>query len=199
MTSWRTNLIPVRIGLFVLIAFELLGALRLIPIVTEFTWKGLLLQSIAIWVFIEWAAWYVRRRKLNYFIAPAAYLLTLQVIVDAVGDMAHLYGKFIWYDQLMHLTGGFVVAFITTGILYAMHRRDHVQVLSLREVLLTGWSLGVTAQVIYELEEYMEDVLTGSHRLGDGFDTANDLMLGSAGGAIAAILVLALPRITSRR
>jgi hypothetical protein len=199
VTSWRTNLIPVRIGLFALIVFELLGALRLIPIITEFTWKGLLLQSIAIWIFIEWAAWFVRRRKLNYFIAPAAYLLTLQVIVDAVGDMAHLYGKFIWYDQLMHLTGGFVVAFITTGILYAMHRRDHVQVLSLREVLLSGWSLGVTAQVIYELEEYMEDVLTGSHRLGDGFDTANDLMLGSAGGAIAAILVLALPGITSRR
>lgn len=67
------------------------------------------------------------------------------------------------------------------------------------ETYIIGFSLSVVIQVVYELEEYVEDLLTGSNRLGDGFDTANDLMLGLFGAMLGALVILKLPILTRKR
>ena len=51
--------------------------------------------------------------------------------------------------------------------------------------------LNVLFAVLYEIEEYSEDFFYGTNRLGDGPDTANDLMLNLIGGAIIILAIMA--------
>lgn len=179
---------------------ELLGGLRLLPLRAEFTWKGLLLQSLAAIVVFELLYWIVRRYKLNYVVGYSALAFAVLIAIDAVGDIGHLYGAFMWYDQVVHALGGFVAGLGATSTLTAVHTRLRgPESLMHLELLLSGLAFATMLATLYEITEYAEDYLTGSHRLGDGFDTANDLVLGMLGGLIAATLVVRLPKLRFTR
>jgi hypothetical protein len=193
------SLWPARIILVIIIVVEALGAVNILPIETEFTWKGLLLQSVVVLFLIEAVSKYVERKNFDIAIGPAAFLITLQIAVDATGDMAHLYGRFIWFDQLLHFTGGFVITFLTTGMYRALFEKQRVMPLPRGEIIISGLGVGMIGAMIYEGEEYLEDLLTGSHRLGDGFDTADDIVFDLLGGLLAAVLVVGIPMLTTRR
>ncbi|MFO0705198.1 MAG: hypothetical protein U0517_04560 [Candidatus Andersenbacteria bacterium] len=193
------SLWPARIGLTIILIVELLGASGVLGITPDFTWKGMLLQCVVIWASIEAVRFVIDRHKLNMSIGPAALIVMLQVVVDAVGDMGHLYSRFDWYDQILHFSGGFAAALVTTALFKAIHERQKNRIFPRAEIFFDGFSLSVLAQLLYEFEEYMEDVLTGSNRLGDGFDTVNDLTLGAAGALLAALIVLKFPRLTNKR
>jgi len=193
------SLWPARVGLAVLLLVEVLGAAGVLPIQPEFTWKGMILQDVFVWLVIEIVAYLIKRHGLNMSLGPAALLITIQVIVDASGDMGHLYGRFLWYDQILHFTGGFTASILTTGFLQAIHRKKRANSFYHAEILILGAALAIWGTVLYELEEYIEDLLTGSMRLGDGFDTANDLLLGMFGAILAALIVVKVKRLTSRR
>lgn len=193
------SLWPARVGFAALFVVEVLGAANVLPITPEFTWKGMLLQLVVIWATFEFVRWLVDRHSLDMSVGFVGQLVLLQTVADAVGDMAHLYARFIWYDQILHMIGGFLAAVVATGLLRAVHeKRDH-KLFPRAEVLVGGFSIAVVCTVLYEAEEYLEDLLTGSHRLGDGFDTANDLVLGLFGALLAALLVVVLPKLVSKR
>ncbi|MBU0963868.1 hypothetical protein KKC06_02410, partial [Patescibacteria group bacterium] len=48
--------------------------------------------------------------------------------------------------------------------------------------------------VLYELEEYLEDVFTGGNRLGSGVDTANDMMWNTIGALIVVLIAVKILR-----
>jgi hypothetical protein len=193
------SLWPARVILAILIIVEVLAATGVLPLQTEFTWKGLLLQSIIVLLFTEAINKYVERKKLDIAIGPGALLFALQITADATGDLGHLYSRFVWFDQLLHFTGGFVITFMTTGIYRALFERQKVVPLPRTEIVLSGLGVGMICATLYEIEEYLEDLLTGSHRLGNGFDTADDLASDLLGGLLAAVLVIGLPKLTTRR
>jgi hypothetical protein len=193
------SLWPARIILVTIIVVEALAALDIVPIETQFTWKGLIMQSVVVLILIEAANKYIERKKFDIAIGPGAFLVTLQIAVDATGDMAHLYARFIWFDQLLHFTGGFVISFITTGMYRALFEKQRVKPLPRGEIIVSGLGVGMIGAMIYEGEEYLEDLLTGSNRLGDGFDTADDIVFDLLGGLLAAVLVVGLPKLTTRR
>ncbi len=99
----------------------------------------------------------------------------------------------------MHFFGGFAVVFIATGLIQAVHTVKRKNQIHKAEIFLYGLAVGTLGSVFYEIEEYLEDILTGSNRLGDGFDTANDLALGILGGILAAILILKFPKLSISR
>jgi uncharacterized membrane protein YsdA (DUF1294 family) len=64
------------------------------------------------------------------------------------------------------------------------------------EVLyLLALGINVIVAVLYEVEEYLEDFFTLSQRLGDGPDTANDMMVNLIGGAGCMVGVLVYKKI----
>jgi len=52
---------------------------------------------------------------------------------------------------------------------------------------------------MYEIEEYLEDYFTGSHRLGDGLDTAEDLMFNIVGGLVVLSIIVIYLKIKEKR
>lgn len=64
----------------------------------------------------------------------------------------------------------------------------------------TWWNLANAVLVVsffgalYEIEEYLEDFFTASMRLGDGPDTANDIMLNVIGAAVAVVIIYAVTK-----
>ena len=105
------------------------------------------------------------------------------------GDVKRFYGTYSWYDQAMHLCGGAATAFAGWSLFKDILEPDSLKIHHWLAAVL-GFGVGVFGGALYEIEEYSEDVLTSSHRLGDGFDTANDLLLDILGAAI--ILCIAL-------
>ena len=179
---------------------ELLGSFNLLSLDPEFTWKGLLLQSGAILAVFEILGWAVRRYKMDYVVGYSALAAALLIAFDAIGDIQHLYGTFAWFDQAMHTLGGFIAGLTVTSLLAAVNRKNHGSTgITRSELFVGGVTAAATLGLIYELVEYYEDLFTGSHRLGDGFDTAQDLSLDLFGGMLAAFLVVALPRLRFRR
>src|SRR3972149_8618066 len=119
------SLWPARLILGVVIFVEVFAAAGVLPIETEFTWKGLLLQSIVILAVLEFMNMYAQKKRLDIAVGPGALILALQVATDATGDMAHFYGRFVWFDQLMHFTGGVPVSFFATGIYKALFEKQY--------------------------------------------------------------------------
>ncbi|MDP2587542.1 MAG: hypothetical protein Q8P33_02090 [bacterium] len=190
---------PARIGFALILFIEILGVTGVLGITPDFTWKGMIIQAVAIWGALEIVQVMINKMGLNMTLGPAALIIMVQLAIDATGDMGHLYSRFDWYDQILHLTGGFVAAIITTGLVRSLFERHGHSKHARFELLIYGFALSVVGQVIYELAEYLEDILTGSNRLGDGFDTVNDLTLGMFGALLAALIVTKLPKITRKR
>jgi uncharacterized membrane protein YjdF len=185
---------PARLIISATLLIELLGAANILPIRPEFTWFGMILQSSVALLMFELLGWFIRKHKINYPVGLAALLFAILIVADASGDMAHLYSQFEWYDALLHFLGGFATAVLTAGFMIAVHDLKRPTKTRMIEVFLGSTSLSVMAQVLYEMEEYYEDLITGSHRLGDGFDTVNDLSLALYGALLASALVLWLQK-----
>jgi len=49
---------------------------------------------------------------------------------------------------------------------------------------------GTLLGVLYELEEYIEDVFTSGNRLGTGEDTANDMLWNTVGGLVVVFIAI---------
>ncbi len=166
-----------RVVIAFLILFELLNLAGILKFTLDFSWLGLLATSVGSLIVIEVLA----LSPLPYFLAAIGLWL------DALGDVAHLYGRFGWYDQFMHLVGGGIVMAASLSLL-----KKHGQKYALPLVLTIFLALGFVALFgdLYEIEEYLEDRLYHGRqvRLGDGPDTADDLMWNLAGGAAVGVI-----------
>ena len=185
----KTLKIASRAAVAGLISFELLNAAGILLFSLDFTWLGLSITAIFCWAVIEIISGLLKK---SYGAPLAGWTMLVAagaVYMDALGDILHFYGRFGWYDQFAHFAGGAAVAILTFDVAWRLAQKHKMP------LWFSSFSaIAATALfgALYEIEEYLEDYFTGSHRLGDGPDTANDLML----DIIGAVVIIALISIT---
>lgn len=164
-----------------LLIFELLVWLKVIPLTVTFTIIGLMITQGAVWLVLE----VIQARLRCPYQWWIMTLIVLAVMLDAAGDFFHWYAIFRWYDAALHLFASGVAALWVWNIAMLVYGKRAAHKL----IFISTFAIAVTMGVAYEIEEYLEDYFTGSHRLGDGFDTANDLLLNTI-GALGAVLIV---------
>lgn len=180
-----------RILTLALILFEALNLIGILHFTLDFAWTGLLITSIGVMVLVELVYWKLRRIGTNIPAYP--YLLaSLGLWIDALGDVAHWYGRFNWYDQTAHFIGGAIVMAIAIEI-----TRSYLKdIRSWRVIFLIALFSVSFFGSVYEIEEYLEDKYFHGRqvRLGDGPDTVNDILLNILGGVTLGGLSLVFRR-----
>ncbi len=171
---------------------EILSWAGVFPLSLEFTWLGLVLTASLAWLALEVISWRLRKVGAGNLWGWTFLAALLSQCTDAFGDILRLYGTYGWYDQVAHIVGGAVVALVFYNIFYNLQGHG-----SLR--LTKGWMYtfsifsSMAIGSLYELEEYGEDVLFHSNRLGSAFDTGNDMLMNTI-GAIVLVLSIVLAR-----
>jgi len=182
-----------RIILGLLVLFELLNWVGVFHYNPDFTWLGLIVTAVAAWGIFEYAGYRLAQQTGKPVPAIAGWALLVPLFVDAMGDTFHGYSHFPNYDRVAHLAGGFGGAVVVLGLVWAWSSARYQRWHPYAAILIVSF-LGA----LYEIEEYLEDYWTGSHRLGDGPDTANDMMLNIL-GALAAVVIWWAWRSTKNR
>jgi len=180
-----------RIPLLTLILVEGASFLHLIEAQPSFTTAGLLLQSFVFLIFFEWFHHYIytkHGRLLPWWIVSG---IVLCIVLDATGDYLGWYGSLWYFDTVLHfsLPAAAVAGF--WGIRKTLGLETSFSYL--------WWTVApcvTTLGAMYEMEEYLEDYFTGSHRLGDGFDTANDLLMDFLGAFSPVIIVYIIKKVS---
>ncbi|OGF51894.1 hypothetical protein A3I27_00750 [Candidatus Giovannonibacteria bacterium RIFCSPLOWO2_02_FULL_43_11b] len=177
-----------RILLLSLIGFESLNFLGFLPYAAYFSWIGLLITSIGSLVVIE-IIYYIFKRE-GVILPTLPYIVSgISLWLDALGDVGHLYAKFSWYDQAAHIIGGAAIMSVAIAM-FSQYRERHK--ISLALMFFISISFVGLFGSLYEIEEYLEDRYYHGEqkRLGNGPDTADDLLMnllgGLAGGAAYA-------------
>lgn len=174
-----------RLLFFFLLVFEFLNYIGILHYTLDFSWLGLIVTLLFVWLLVEIISLFLKKHNYQPLKGWVLIMVVIAIYIDAFGDILHLYSQFDWYDQLMHLIGGATTAAVSFNVLYQIGQRTSIFKSSFIS-LATSSLLGT----FYEIEEYLEDYFTGSHRLGDGPDTANDLLLNLVGALLIIIAVI---------
>jgi len=179
-----------RLSIGVLIIFELLNQLGFLHYSLDFTWLGLAITSIIVWFLVETCSHLLRKYCGHPVAGWVLFLTAAGLYVDALGDIMRWYGNFGWYDQVAHSVGGAAAGGILFFIIYSFNRAGKIKLTHFSQAAFALCASSFFG-TLYELEEYFEDYFTGSKRLGDGSDTANDMFLNLT-GALIIILITTL-------
>lgn len=184
-------------GFVGLILFEAANYVRLLQFSLDYTWLGLLLTSIAVFAGIETINRVLisrRGKALHSLLWP----LTLGAVsVDAFGDILHFYSRFPWYDQFAHALGAMVAMVLLLSVFQILFSPYSPRA-SAPLTLLTAFGITSVAGTLYEVEEYLEDHFNLTNRLGDGRDTANDLLMNLL-GALTIVVITTVSHYGRRR
>lgn len=135
------------------------------------------------------AALLVLRRHLRRLSAtlpwPLVWCVALGVWFDATGNFLHLYARLSWWDKPSHAVGSAAVALACFLLLAALQRLGRVQLPASWQALI-AIALATALAAIYEISEYIGDLLFATHRVTDLYDTADDLLWNLLGAALAA-------------
>ena len=187
-----------------LIIFEILNFLRILQFNTQFTWLGLVITSIFILTLLEITAYKYRQKKGHYLHWSIWIIVTTALSLDAAGDFFHLYGNISWWDQVVHYSVSVIMAFTLFAVINAFWIDKFKYSLLLKEgrlklALFLSATSTISLGALYEVEEYLEDVLFHTNRLGPGTDTANDLSLNILGALTTVFVVYVYYLITHKR
>lgn len=173
-----------RILFLILIAFELLNGFGVLRVPLDFSWFGLIVTSGVAWASIELLFGKAGNEKKLRIALPMA---VMAVLLDMAGDVFRLYSRIIWYDRALHVIGGAAVAYLV----YLLAERA---LSALRPGMRALVVVGATSLLgtAYEVEEWLEDAWVHGQmlRLGDGPDTADDLLMNIIGAGIVMAIVL---------
>ncbi|MFA5135409.1 MAG: hypothetical protein WC505_06525 [Patescibacteria group bacterium] len=178
-----------RLGFAGWISFELLNYAGVLDFTLDFTWLGLFVTAFFVWLAVEFVSYRVKKstgNPLPWFVFAGALF---SVSFDALGDTMHWYNKFDWYDQAGHLCGTAMAALLSFNALWLLKKSGKIA-LSPWLVGLFAFTIASTLGVFYELEEYIEDLITGGNRFGDGPDTGNDMLLNTIGAFSTVIIAV---------
>ena len=177
-----------RILISTLIIFESLNLFGILKFTLDFSWLGLIVTSGVTLVIAEAIYYFFRKKGIGLPILPY-FLIALGLWFDAIGDIGHFYGRIAWYDQAAHVLGGVAVMSMAIGILSRYQDKIKISILTMLFIAIAFTALFGD---LYELEEYLEDSLYHGRqvRLGDGPDTANDIMLNLTGGLAVGIIYI---------
>lgn len=178
-------------GGFLLVLFYEIFRWKFLNSAVIFSWEGLIATVLVIWALFE-IGFYFLRNRLKANISWVSFALAFSSLsLDAAGDMYGWYATYSpWFDKIAHFFGGFVVAIVIYDVLKIVRAKNPMAfsgALVIPLAILIALFLGVG----YESLEYMEDKLYWGRqvRLGDGYDTVNDLHLGLMGAVLAMTIV----------
>ena len=137
---------------------------------------------------------------------PVDWVFCAAMVFQGWGNALHLFSKYWWYDNSVHITLPMSLA----PILYIGFARLDVvpepaersgRTSELVGMALITMCLGVTAASFYEIYEWVVDHWFGQHLFIGETDTITDLADGFLGAAIGGVFLAgwALTRYTSRR
>ncbi|MDP3043571.1 MAG: hypothetical protein Q8N21_04160 [bacterium] len=187
-----------------LIIFELLNFFKILQFNLQYTWLGLVITAMVLFALLEFIAYKYKRLKGDYLHWSIWLIVTAGLSLDAAGDFFHLYGKYGWWDQMVH----FFVSAIICFALFTVISAFWIDKFKFSLLLKTGrlkLSLFLAAtstmslSALYEIEEYTEDLIFHTNRLGPGTDTANDLVCNFSGILTTVIFVSVYYLITHKR
>lgn len=148
---------------------------------------ALVLTNVASTGIILWVMAYAERRHQS--VTTVALVLVLAgVWADAIGNFTHQYGHNWWYDRLTHGFGGLAATALAIEI-YRLQALSHRWTLGAGLITWVGFCLGQMAGAVYEVSEYLGDLVAKTQRVGAGFDTSRDLTFNLVGGVIAALVL----------
>lgn len=178
-----------RAGIAGLIIFELLNWVGVLDYTLDFTWLGLIITAGPVWIFLECLNSYFKK-KFNSGLPGILFLIAaLGLYIDALGDVFKLYSTYYWYDQVAHFIGGTAASIVV--LVTVIKKKINLGNFSQGLVVV---SITTFILVLYEMEEYLEDVFFNTNRLGPGSDTANDLYLGLTAATLVTLIYFGLRR-----
>lgn len=175
-----------------LISFESANLFGFLKFTLAFSWLGLVLTAAAVWFALEFLNHY-SKKKYQYQLPVFIFLIpTFNILFDALGDIFGWYGKFLWYDQVAHFLSGLAAAVVIFFILKGILSRRKI-ILSQKFIAFISFLIANFFGILYEIEEYSESFFLHNNRLGDRFDTPNDLffnMMGALAGVLLTVLIV---------
>ncbi len=177
-----------------LLIFEFLNLMGVLTFTLDFTWRGLFITALITFLILEAIAYKYYREKKYMLHWMVWVVLAISLSLDASADIFHLYGRYQWWDKAVHCFNSAAICFgifIVVGAFWidTFNFRLLTRRQQLRLSLLLAGTITMTLSALYEIEEYTEDILYHTNRLGPGTDTADDLLF-NALGAAAMIIVL---------
>ena len=187
-----------------LIVFEILNFLKILNFTLEFTWLGLIITAITSLVLLEIVAHKYRQKKKHRLHWSVWLIILASLCLDVFGDIFHFYGQYDWWDQVVHTFISAVTCFTLFTIISAFWIDKFRFSLLFKKgkltlSLLLAATSTMTLTALYEIEEYIEDTLFDTNRLGPGTDTVNDLVCNLFGVLIVVVFVVVYYRITKKR
>lgn len=147
----------------------------------------------------------MRLEKHHHVHLPRALLLTIMLFVVAsivLGDAYGNYGRFWWWDDVLHALSGVIAGLVGFLLVYFFNARYNMHI-SPRFVALFAFSFAVTIGVVWEIIEFSVDVVFGTEMqrwnmapdetiIGKAYqgaglrDTMSDLIVASIGAVLAS-------------
>lgn len=181
-------LVVARVAFGSWVAVEILSWAKVLPITLEFTWLGLIITATGAWLALEIISRWLRNRGAQSLWAGTFIVVLISQCTDAFGDIFRLYGTYAWYDQVAHLVGGSALALVFFNTFYHLEKAGRVKFpLGLHSLVSVFGAMAIGS--LYELEEYSEDVIFGSNRMGNAFDTGNDMLMNTLGACLMVLVV----------
>lgn len=203
----------VRALFLTLLAFEFLNWFKILHFSVEFTWFGLIVTAGGVYGFVECLHYYLKKNHQVGLPAMAFLFGFIPVFYDALGDVFHFY-NIPGYDKVGHFFGSAMAAGVMFLFLWTLKRRNFIN-WRLGTKMLFAFTVTVSFGVLYELEEFGEDLLTCYHknlipflaekllpcgaRFGDAYDTGSDLFFDVLGAAAAVLIGWAIITLSQRR
>ncbi len=184
--------IPIRRTLYIVFCaiffFEFLNYFGVLHFHVDYTWFGRILSTLTVFGALRLIDELFRRKTGKPLSSKIWVVMAILLLFDFIGDVFGFYGRWEHYDQVVHFISG---PMLTLCLLLAFERLAKYFAWNCPRAVTYGLALGVNVilAVLYEIEEYSEDVIYHTHRLGDGPDTANDLLMNLVG---ASLLILGL-------
>lgn len=187
-----------------LIIFELLNYLKILQFSLEYTWLGLVITSTVSLILLEITAYKYKQKK-GYNLHWSIWLIVVAgLALDAFGDFFHFYSRYSWWDQFVHWFVSSVACF-TLFIVISAFWIDKFkfsllfQTGRLKLSLLLAATSTMSLTALYEIEEYLEDIIFHTNRLGPGTDTVNDMFFNLVGVLMAVTFIVVYYLITHKR
>ena len=122
---------------------------------------------------------------------PVEFTLVTSIILYAsfaLGEARDFYEKIWWWDLALHGLSALMMGIIGFLIIYVFYITNRIHVAAGWIATIT-FALAVTVGALWEIFEFMMDLLFGLNMQKSGLDdTMTDLMIDAAGAALAAIL-----------
>jgi len=181
-----------------LLLFEFLNYFGILKYSLSFTWLGLIITCLLVWLMLEVISFFLKKYCGQSISGWGMMTATIAIYLDSFGDIFHFFNQIWWYDRVAHLVGGGVVAGLTFNIVWIICRSRKINI---GFSVISFISLAITSLLgtMYEAEEYFEDYFFGSSRLGEGPDTADDMILNMIGGLLVILVINIYLQIKKKR